>query len=157
MQSTMKVELFSSGVNAWPTCYLSARFLVLLLPTKSVQTQEMPCRLPKVPLSRQTFWVAQGKRLLIRTPQGRMFPGLIEFCGQGYLRSSEQSQHISNFCWPSGQAVVLEWVVSMPIYKYQLVFILLNQRCPLILMLCWLVLLLWGICKNGSVFRPSWG
>ena len=85
MQSTMKVELFSSGVNAWPTCYLSARFLVLLLPTKSVQTQEMPCRLPKVPLSRQTFWVAQGKRLLIRTPQGRMFPGLIEFCGQGYL------------------------------------------------------------------------
>ena len=58
---------FLSGRIVWPICCPSERLLVSLLPTKCVQTQELPCRLPRILSSKSNFLVVRGRIFLIQT------------------------------------------------------------------------------------------
>ena len=53
--------------------------MALLLPTKRVQTQEMPCKLQRNLSSKLIFSVAQWRTRLIRTQRAHMFCSSIRF------------------------------------------------------------------------------
>ena len=129
---------------------------VLMFPTDCVQTQEMPCRLPKILSSKLTSWAVRGKRLLIQTRQVRTFFFLIGSFGPGYLQSWGQSLRFWSLHQSSRLAVSQEWVVSMLVRKHHSVLCLLNRRFLSILMWCWLGLLLSKVCRLGLASQTLW-
>ena len=147
---------FSLEKNGWPFYCPLWQSSVLMLPTECVQTQEVPCRLPKILLCKLTSWVARWKRFLIPTRQVRKFSFLIGFFFPDYLQSEGHSQRFWSLHPSLRPAVFREWVVSMLVRRHHSVFCFLYQRFLSILRWCWLGLLLLKVCKIDCAFQPTW-
>ena len=129
--------------------------LVLLLPAKCVQIQEMPFRLPRNLSSKSTSLVVRWRKFLIQTQQSRKFSFLIGYSDLDCLQSLGHSLRFWSLRPSLGQAVFQGWVVSMLVRKHHSVFCVLNQKLLSILRWCWLGLLLLRINRKSWAFQTT--
>ena len=145
MRSTKIVEWLLSGRIAWPICCPSERLLILVLPTKNVRTQQMPCILTRFLSSKSPSLTLRGRKLLIQTWPVRKSSFLIGFSNLDCLQSWGHSLRFWNLRPYLGQADSHEWVVSMLVRKHHSMLCLLNQRFLSILRWYW-----------SSAFKSLW-
>ena len=131
------------------------RLLHLLLPTKSVRTREMPCRLPRILSSKSTSLVVRGRNFLIQTRQVLKSSSLIGFSHLDCLQSWGQNLRFWSLRLSLRQADFQEEVVSELVCKHHPVLCLLSQRFLSFLRWCWFGLLLPRVYRMGWAFQPS--
>ena len=120
MHSRVVVGLPLFGKSGWLTWCLSRQLLALLLPTKCVQTREMPYRLPKFLLSIRTFSIVQGRKFLSQMPRGHTFSALTVFFDRDCLQALGHIQHFWSWHPSLGRAAFLECVVLLLVHKHHL-------------------------------------
>ena len=150
------VEWLLSGKIVSLICYPSERLLVLLLPTRCVQTKGMPCRLPGIFSSKLTSLVVPARKFLTQTQQARKSSSLIGFSGLDCLQSWGRNLRFWRLHLSLGLVVSPEGVVSMRVGTHHWVPCLLNRRFLPILLWCWLGLLLSKDCRMGWTFQAFW-